>query len=76
MVSPTAPDGGGFLINMYPWRAWASGWQSYNGVAPGDEFLVIRDSNLDGVTDETVILTWEAYDTARQYYDNVNPYYH
>jgi hypothetical protein len=66
LVKPTAPDGGGFLVMLYSWRSWQPPWGT-GQLTDDHQLFIMRDSNLDGVTDETATITFEQLKETRLY---------
>lgn len=68
MVDSAAPQGGGFVVALMPWRAWKPKWASPNKLEWGDEVFVARDANCDGIVDEWAQLTIYELVEIRQYF--------
>lgn len=76
VIGPGAVDGGGFILLLYPWRAWDSPWTGVPSEPTNDtELFLFRDSDADGIVDEESVLTWSDYIDGRDYIDNSNPFY-
>ncbi|MFT7461959.1 MAG: hypothetical protein ACI9EF_000293 [Pseudohongiellaceae bacterium] len=65
-VSPNARDGGGFMVVFKPYRVWD---RSPSKHEPDDMLFIMRDSDLDGVTDEVAEITFTEFEDVRQYHD-------
>lgn len=74
-IKPGAPDGGGVLVVLYRWRAWKRLWLFPHELDPADTVWILRDGDGDGTIDESGPISWAQY-AARQYDQNMNPYYH
>lgn len=73
-VKSTAPDGGGFIVQLFKTRCWKP--KSATGeLKPTDQLYIIRDVNLDGVAEEAGVITF-ANLGSRQYGANDDPLYH
>ena len=56
-VKTTAPDGGGFIIELFPWRHWKP--LRGSKLQWSTKELLFRDADLDGVVDEIVEMTMQ-----------------
>lgn len=75
LVEPSAPDGGGFLILLYPWRCWKPAWLKTPPPADSIQMYMLRDVNLDGVPDESTYISWNQLKDIRLYLDHEDPVY-
>lgn len=75
LVKPSAPDGGGFLIMLYPWRAWKPDWALSGNLKQSDQLFIMRDIDLNGSIDESATLTWNQLKDVRLYMLNEDAKY-
>jgi hypothetical protein len=74
MVTSDAPDGGGFIVVLFPWRDWDVKWMA--GIPSNEHYYVFRDSNLDGTVDSALSMTVADYDNIKRYGEFIDAYYH
>lgn len=67
MVDPSLPDGGGYVVEFVPWRAWLPKWYSPSKLYQSDPVYLMRDIDLDGVIDESLVTTMGELAIEREY---------
>lgn len=71
-IAPAAPDGGGFVVILYPWRAWRPAWVHEASFQPYATWLYLfRDQDLNGSIDESTALNWIEMVEDRQYFEHM-----
>lgn len=73
MIDPPAPQSG-FVIQLEPWRTWARWPFDVESQEAAVQLYVFRDANLDGVIDESTILSGAEY-ASRGWWEYINPMY-
>lgn len=74
MVDDTAPDSGGFLFLFNPWASWDVSALHLGGIEDDELIHMWRDSNLDGLTDESLNIEMSEL-AIRGYFIHEDPYY-